>query len=140
MNSHYFRTLAALALLGAAAQTGGQEIEGVTFTIRPDTTVSCDTATLCRVTATNHTGRTLDAGKIHFEALAREHGRVAARERGRFGGPLQSGATVETVIAFTGVFYDFEVGPARGRDSSRGSGRHGKKGGAGRSKRKGKRR
>jgi hypothetical protein len=140
MNNPHFRTLAALALLAVSVRAGGQEIEGVTFTIRPDTAVSSDTATLCRVTATNHTGRTLDARKIRFEALAREHGHVAARERGRFGGPLESGATVETVIAFTGVFYEFEVGPARGGDSSRGSSRHGGKSGAGRSKRKGKRR
>lgn len=116
--------LGAILLCAVPAARGGPaEVPGVSFTIAPDTTISSDTATLCRVSATNHSGRTVDAKKLVFEARAREHGRVVARERGRFGGLLENGATVETVIAFTGSFRDFEVGPAGGAESGRSASR-----------------
>ena len=140
MSSSILKILGPLVLAATAGQSGAEGIPGVSFTIRPDTAVSSDTATLCRVTATNHTGRTLDARKISFEARAREHGRIAARERGRFGGPLEDGASVETVIAFTGVFSDFEVGPARGAGPASGRSNRGKRGAAARSKKAKKRR
>ena len=118
-----------------AAPGGPAGVPGVSFTIAPETYISSDSATLCRVVATNHSGRTLNAKTLVFEARAREHGRVVARERGRFGGLLENGATVETVIAFTGSFHDFEVGPAGAGDSGRSaSRRRGSKGAAGRSR------
>ncbi len=134
--SKFAALLAAIlfGLLRAQARGGPAGEPGVTFTIAPETYISSDTATLCRVTATNHSGRSLDARTLVFEARAREHGRIVARERGRFGGRLENGATVETVIAFTGSFLDFEVGPAAGPAGDRqGLRRKGRKGSGGKS-------
>lgn len=124
------RAILVILLAGRTASLPAEEAPNVALEIREDTYISSATHTICRVTATNHSGRSLDARKIVFEARAREGGRVVTAERGRFGGILPPGGSVETVIAFTGAFRDFEVGPApegasRAKAKSRGGRRTG---------------
>ena len=110
--------------------------DAVELAIYPDLTVSSDTATICRVVAVNHTGHTLQGSRIGFEARAIERGVVVANERGRFGGSVPDGASVETLIGFLGVFRDFSVSSAEaGRSGARKKSK-GKSGGKPRSRKR----
>jgi hypothetical protein len=110
--------------------------DAVELAISLDLTVSSDTATICRVVAVNHSGHTLQGSRIGFEARAIERGVVVAAERGRFGGSVPDGASVETLIGFTGVFRDFSVSSAAvGRSGSRKKSK-GKSGGKPRSRKR----
>lgn len=131
---------ALLVLVLGAFSLQAEEIAGVSLSIRPDTAVSSDHAAICRVTAVNHSGRTLDGRKIVFEARALEHGDVVQTAKGRFGGVVANGESVETLIGFSGPFRNFEVVASSGgpedRSRSRGSrsaGKRGTKKGKGRS-------
>ena len=133
-------------LFHASRWSLAQDLRDVTFHISPETGFSSDYVTICRVTATNYSGSSLEGRRVGFEALAFENGTVIERERGRFGGVLRNGETAETLIGFNGVFRTFEVLPAAvssraGRGgASRGpkgsSGSRGKKSPGGRKKKK----
>src|SRR5215470_16418155 len=118
--------IALFALLAPIVRLAAQDLDGVALSIRPEPGISSDTATLCRVTATNSSGSSIDARRIVFEARALEGGRVVTTARGRFGGILAGGESVETVIGFNGSFQQFEVSLAGGGAGvSRGHGRRG---------------
>ncbi|MEP6800698.1 MAG: hypothetical protein ABJC07_02080 [Acidobacteriota bacterium] len=87
--------------------------------IQEDSSISSDTATLCRVEVVNSGPGTWDGRGIVFEARALRDGRVASRVQGRFGGTLGPLETLETAIGFSGKFHRFEVSPSSG---GRGSG------------------
>ena len=96
--------------------------------IQEDSSVSSDTATLCRVQVVNTGQGTWDGRGIVFEARALRDGRVAARVRGRFGGTLGPHETLETAIGFTGRFDRFEVSASSARgESDPGGARHRKR-------------
>jgi len=73
-------------VLGLAIEP--QDWSAVSLRIEEDSSVSSDTATLCRVQVVNNGQGTWDGRGIVFEARALRDGRVAARVRGRFGGTL----------------------------------------------------
>ena len=110
----------------------------VVFRIAPDTDRSSDFVTICRVTASNYTGASLDGGRLGFEALALENGSVVERERGRFGGIIRNGDTAETLIGFNGVFRSFDVAssPVSSRARSGGGSRRGGKSSSGKAPKK----
>jgi hypothetical protein len=93
-----------LSLPAAAAA-----LDGVLLSIRPDPMINSDNVTICRVTALNHTGRTILGRDVAFEARAIENGAVIETEAGTFGGTIANGAAIETLIGFSGVFGRFEV-------------------------------
>ncbi len=82
--------------------------------IQEDSSISSDTATLCRVEVVNSGQGTWDGRGIVFEARALRDGRVAARVRGRFGGRLGPHESLETAIGFSGKFHRFEVSASSG--------------------------
>jgi hypothetical protein len=130
--------IALFALLAPAVRLPAQDLDGVALSIRPEPGISSDTVTLCRVTATNSSGRSLDARRIVFEARALEGARAVTTARGRFGGILAAGESVETVIGFNGIFERFEVSlVGAGSGASRG---HGRRGSTSKKARKGRRR
>ena len=92
------------------------------LTIEEDRGFSGDHSTLCLVRVVNRGRSTLAGRDIGFEALAIREGRVAARQRGRFGLTLGPDETLETKVAFLGRFDRFEVVLAEG--GGRGSGGH----------------
>jgi hypothetical protein len=103
--------------------------DDVVLTIAPESGFSSDRVTLCRVTARNFTGHSIDGRSIAFEARAWENGVAVMTEHGRFGGRIAPGETVESRIGFNGVFQSFTVEPAAAKGSARGgSGRAGKGG------------
>jgi hypothetical protein len=108
------KTLLFAALVCFPFLAFSEEIPGVSYSIRPDPYVSSDQVSICRVTVTNQSGRTLDGRRLVFEAAALENGVAVVFERGRFGGIVRSGDTVETLIGFSGGFRDFTVSPAEG--------------------------
>ena len=127
-----------ILLFGLSLLASGVGAQPVSLSIAEDATVSSDTATICRVTAVNHSGRTLDGAGIGFTAKAYEHGVAVAHARGRFGGVVADGGTVETLIGFTGVYRQFSVEPTTsGRSASprRGGGK-GRSGGKGKGRKK----
>jgi len=107
-----------LALPAAAAA-----VEGVSLSIRADPMINSDNVTICRVTAINHSGRTILGRDIAFEARAIENGAVIETETGTFGGTVANGGAVETLIGFSGVFRRFEVSPSDTKARSRGRSR-----------------
>ena len=109
-------SMLSLACLPCAAQD-------VIFRISPETGVSSDRVTICRVTATNVSGFPLDGRQVGFEASAIEDGVVVERERGRFGGVLRNGETAETLIGFNGEYHGFEIVGAPVSDRGKGAGR-----------------
>ena len=119
-----------LALGGAFPEDSDLPWRDLVFTIEKDRSVSSDTVTLCRVRVVNRGGHTWQGRRVRFEAVALEAGVVVARERGRFGLTLSPHDTLETVIAFQGLFDRFEVRPlfkdrdggSKGRRSGRGAG------------------
>ena len=117
-----------LALLAASPDEADLPWRDLVLSIEKDRSVSSDTATLCRVRVVNRGGHTWQGRRVFFEAAAVEAGVVVARERGRFGLTLLPHDTLETVIAFQGLFDRFEVRPLfkggdRGGSKSRRPGR-----------------
>ena len=120
-----------LALAAASPDDSGLPWRDLVLSIEKDRSVSSDTATLCRVRVVNRGGHTWQGRRVRFEAAAVEAGVVVARERGRFGLTLSPHDTLETVIAFQGLFDRFEVRPlfkdgdgggSKGRRSGRSTG------------------
>jgi uncharacterized membrane protein YgcG len=97
----------------------------LTLSIEEDRWFSGDHSTLCLVRVVNQGRSTLAGGDIGFEARAIRDGRVAARQRGRFGLTLGPHETLETRVAFLGRFDRFEVALAEAAGGG-GSGRSGK--------------
>ena len=96
----------ALALSAAAADLPWQDLA---LSIEKDRSTSSDTVTLCRVRVVNQGTHTWPGRAVRFEARALEAGVVMARERGRFGLSLAPHDSLETLIAFQGVYDRFEV-------------------------------
>lgn len=109
--------LLSLFAIGAA----GAAEEDIVLTIGPETYLSSDSVTLCRVYARNTSGHAVDGKTVAFEAQAWENGEIISRERGRFGGKIEAGQTVESRIGFVGAYRQFSVEPV-GAGSSRGGG------------------
>jgi hypothetical protein len=129
-----------LALAAAPADTADLPWQDLALSIEKDRSTSSDTATLCRVRVVNRGAHTWPGRQVRFEAAAIEAGVVMAREKGRFGLSLKPHDTLETVIAFDGLYDRFEVRPlVKGLDGggskSRGGGR-GKSGKGAKKKRK----
>jgi hypothetical protein len=97
----------------AAASPDGSDLpwRDLVLSIEKDRSVSSDTATLCRVRVVNRGAHTWQGRLVRFEAAAVEAGVVMARERGRFGSALSPHGSLETAIAFQGLFDRFEVRP-----------------------------
>jgi len=100
-----------LTLFAASPDNADLPWRDLVLSIEKDGSVSSDTATLCRVRVVNRGGHTWQGRQIRFEAAAVQAGVVVARERGRFGLTLSPHDTLETVIAFQGLFDRFEVRP-----------------------------
>ena len=120
-----------LALFAASPDNADLPWRDLVLSIEKDRSVSSDTATLCRVRVVNRGGHAWQGRLVRFEAAAVEAGVVVARERGRFGLTLRPHDTLETVIAFHGLFDRFEVRPlfkggdgggSKGRRSGRSTG------------------
>ena len=111
----------ALALAAASPDSSNLPWQDLVLSIEKDRSVSSDTATLCRVRVVNRGGHTWQGRLVRFEAAAVEAGVVVARERGRFGLTLSPHDTLETVIAFQGLFDRFEVRPLSKDGDGRGS-------------------
>src|SRR6185369_5825677 len=75
----------ALAIGLAAAPSRADD---VVLTIAPEAGFSSDHVTLCRVTARNFTGHSIDGRSVAFEAQAWENGVAVMTEHGRFGGRI----------------------------------------------------
>ena len=112
-----------LLVLGISLAAARSRAEDVVLSIAPEIGISSDHVTLCRVTARNESGHSVDGRAIAFEARAWEDGVPVMTENGRFGGRIGPGETVESRIGFNGVFRQFTVEPAAGRSSRGGSGR-----------------
>jgi hypothetical protein len=121
-----------LALAAAPADTADLPWQDLAFSIERDRSTSSDTVTLCRVRVVNRGARTWPGRVVRFEAAAIEAGVVMARERGRFGLSLPPHESLETLIAFEGLYDRFEVRPlvqgsgggggSKGRGAGRGKG------------------
>ncbi len=126
-----------LALAAASPDNSDLPWQDLVLSIEKDRSVSSDTATLCRVRVVNRGGHTWQGRHVRFEAAAVEAGVVVARERGRFGLTLAPHDTLETVIAFQGLFDRFEVRPLfKGGDGGESKGRRSGRGPGARKKRK----
>ena len=110
-------------LLSLVVALWGASVEPVRWdelalSIRPDPYTSSPTATLCRVRVINHGAATWPGRRLRFEARALSGGRVVERQVGRFGLSLAPRDSLETIVAFSGVYTAFEVAPLAGGDSS----------------------
>lgn len=117
--------------LAAAAPPDALAWQDLALSIEEDRGFSSDHATLCLVRVVNLGRGTWSGHEIAFEARAVRDGRIAARQRGRFGLTLGPHETLETRVAFVGRFDRLEVVPApAGRGGSaagkRGSGKRGR--------------
>ena len=97
--------------LAAAGSPAPIPWNDLALSIEEDHSVSSDHATLCRVRVVNHGRGTWQGRDVVFEARAIREGRVAARQRGRFGWTIGPHETLETLVGFLGRFDRFEVGP-----------------------------
>jgi len=113
-----------LALAAASPDSADLPWRDLVLSIEKDRSVSGDTVTLCRVRVVNRGGHTWQGRLVRFEAAAVQAGVVVARERGRFGLTLSPHDTLETVIAFEGLFDRFEVRPLSKSADSAGSKGH----------------
>jgi hypothetical protein len=128
-----------LSLALAVASPDGADLpwRDLVLSIEKDRSVSSDTATLCRVRVVNRGGHTWQGRLVRFEAAAVEAGVVMARERGRFGSTLSPHDSLETVIAFQGLFDRFEVRPLfKDGDTAGSKNRRGGRGKSAKKKRK----
>ena len=105
MTSTVFLSLSVLAL---SAELPWQDLA---LSIEKDHSTSSDTVTVCRVRVVNHGGHAWPGRAVRFEARALDGGAVMARERGRFGLSISPNGTLETLIAFHGLYDHFEVRP-----------------------------
>jgi len=110
--------------------------EDLTLSIEKDRSSSSDTITLCRVRVVNNGRRVWSGSALRFEARALDGATAVARETGRFGLSLAPHESLETLIAFVGVYERFEIRPLSGSDRTdsgrrgpprRGRGRRGRK-------------
>jgi hypothetical protein len=128
-----------LSLAIAAASPDGSELpwRDLVLSIERDRSVSSDTATFCRVRVVNRGAHTWQGRLVRFEAVALEAGVVMARERGRFGSALSPHDSLETVIAFQGLYDRFEVRPLfKGGDGAGSKSRRAGRGKSAKTKRK----
>jgi hypothetical protein len=93
------------------------------LSIEEDRGFSSDHATLCLVRVVNHGRSTWNGSEIGFEARAIRDGRVAARQRGRFGLTLGPHESLETRVAFIGRYDRLEVEPRAAAARNSGSGK-----------------
>jgi hypothetical protein len=100
--------LLSLSILASSADLPWQEL---TLSIEKDFSASSDAVTVCRVRVANNGGHTWPGRAVRFEARALDAGMVMARERGRFGLSISPHGTLETLIAFHGLYDRFEVRP-----------------------------
>jgi hypothetical protein len=128
-------TLLALVLASASEPL---PVLDLALSIEEDRGFSGDHSTLCLVRVVNRGRSTLAGGDIGFEARAIREGRVAARQRGRFGLTLGPHETLETKVAFLGRFDRFEVVLAEGDGRGSGGRKSGKSGKSGKSRKSGK--
>ena len=123
-----------LSILFSSADPPWQDL---VLSIEKDHSTSSDTVTLCRVRVVNHGAQTWPGRNVRFEAMALDAGVIMARERGRFGLSISPHGTLETLIAFHGLYDRFEVRLlSRDADSSRSKKRGGKRAKSSRKKRK----
>jgi hypothetical protein len=126
-----------LALAAASPDSSDLPWRDLVLSIEKDRSVSSDTVTFCRVRVVNLGGHTWQGRLVRFEAAAVEAGVVVARERGRFGLTLSPHDTLETVIAFEGLFDRFEVRPLfKGTGDRESKSRHSGRGKSAKKKRK----
>ena len=128
MNPFFFL----LALLVPQAPPADLPWQDLALSIERDSSTSSDTVTLCRVRVVNRGPHIWPGRNVRFEAVAVKGGVVLARERGRFGLSLAPHDTLETLIAFHGLYDRFEVRPLfkdAGNPESKGR-RGGKKSGS----------
>lgn len=134
MNPIFLLSLALLASSGSAENLPWQDLA---LTIEKDHATSSDTATICRVRVVNRGAHTWPGRSVRFEALALDGGAVMARERGRFGLSISPHDTLETLIAFNGLYRHFEVRPLfRDTGASKSKSRGGKSAKGSKKKRK----
>ena len=119
----------ALFALGILCAASALHADDVALSIEPEFGFSSDQATLCRVVGRNDSGHAIDGRSVAFEAQAWRDGVLVQSARGRFGGIIEPGQTVETRIGFNGVFGQFTVTADAKASSRKGSGRGGKGGG-----------
>jgi hypothetical protein len=100
--------LLSLSILASSADLPWRDL---TLSIEKDLSTSSDTVTVCRVRVVNGGGHVWPGRVVRFEALALDAGAVMARERGRFGLSISPHGTLETLIAFHGLYDRFEVRP-----------------------------
>jgi hypothetical protein len=124
MNPIYFL----FALFVSPASSTDLPWQDLALSIEKDRSTSSDTVTLCRVRVVNRGSHTWPGRNVRFEAVAIEGGVVLARERGRFGLSLSPHDTLETLIAFNGLYDRFEVRPLfKDAGDPESKGRRGKK-------------
>ena len=124
----------ALALSASAADLPWQDLA---LSIEKDRSTSSDTVTLCRVRVVNRGSHTWPGRVVRFEARALEGGVVMAQARGRFGLSLTPHDSLETLIAFDGLYDRFEV-RSLSKDLD-GAGSKGRRGGRAKGSKKGRR-
>ena len=134
MNPIFLLSLVLLASSGSAENLPWQDLA---LTIEKDHATSSDTATICRVRVVNRGAHTWPGRSVRFEAFALDGGSVMARERGRFGLSISPHDTLETLIAFNGLYHRFEVRPLfRDTGASKSKSRSGKSAKGSKKKRK----
>jgi hypothetical protein len=127
--------LFSLALGAASPGTPDLPWQDLALSIEKDRSTSSDTVTLCRVLVVNRGSHAWPGRAVRFEAVAIQGGVAMARERGRFGLSLAPHGTLETLIAFHGLYDRFEVRPlSKGSDDT---GSKGRRSGAGKRSKKG---
>ena len=123
--------------LAAAGSPAPIPWNDLALSIEEDHSVSSDHAPLCRVRVVTHGRGTWQGRDVVFEARAVREGRIAARQRGRFGWTIGPHETLETLVGFLGRFDRFEVGPilvSATRQHSAGGKARGKRGRSGASR------
>lgn len=125
--------LLALSLGAGLASDPAARLD-LALSIEEDRGFSGDHSTLCLVRVVNRGRSTYAGADIGFEAHAIREGRIAARQRGRFGLTLGPHETLETKVAFLGRFDRFEVVLSDGGGKKSGGGKKAKSGQKGKSK------
>ena len=130
-------TSAAFLALTILASSSDLPWQDLALSIEKDQYTSSDTATVCRVRVVNRGARTWQGRAVRFEAMALDGGVVIARARGRFGLTIAPHDSMETLIAFNGLYGRFEVRLlARDEGEKEPKGRRGKKAKGSKKKRK----
>jgi hypothetical protein len=111
---------ALLASPPAASLSDSLPWSELSLSIEEDPGTSSDQVTLCRVRVENHGPHTWPGRNLHFEARAYDAGVLVEVARGHFGLSLPPRGSLETLIAFSGVYRRFEVVPADSSSAQRG--------------------